>query len=160
MSIYLAGPAGFTEAGRIHHREVVVPAVRNAGFEVLDPWADQGPIGGPPSAASSAERLAALRELNLSIGRRNAEMIRQCTGVLADLDGPDVDSGTAAEIGYAAALRRPVVGFRTDSRCSGDNAASTVNLQIEWFIAESGGVLTDSPAEAVRELRRILPAAG
>jgi nucleoside 2-deoxyribosyltransferase len=157
VSIYLAGPAGFTEAGRIHHREAVVPAVRNAGFEVLDPWADQSPIGGPPSAAGSAEHLAALRELNLSIGRRNAEMIRQCTGVLADLDGPDVDSGTAAEIGYAAALRRPVVGFRTDTRCSGDNAASTVNLQVEWFIAESGGVLAASLADAVRELRCILP---
>ena len=145
MSVYLAGPAGFTDAGRLHHREVIVPSVTAAGFGVLDPWAIQDPL----------EQVSS-RESNHRIGRRNAELIRGCAAVLAVLDGADVDSGTAAEIGYAAALHRPVVGLRTDTRCSGDNAASLVNLQVEWFIHESGGTLTTTLTDAVAELRRIL----
>jgi nucleoside 2-deoxyribosyltransferase len=162
MLVYLAGPAGFTEAGRMHHQQVIVPTVVASGFGVLDPWAVQGPPGGIPGTPGSTEHLAALRAMNRRIGGRNAEMIRSCAGVLAVLDGSDVDSGTAAEIGYAAALARPVVGLRTDTRCSGDNAASVVNLQVEWFIEESGGVLAAGLAEAVRELARILgePSAG
>jgi nucleoside 2-deoxyribosyltransferase len=156
MLVYLAGPAGFTEAGRVHHQQVVVPAVVAAGLGVLDPWAVQGPPGGIAGTPGSTQRLAALRTMNRQIGRRNAEMIRRCAAVLAVLDGSDVDSGTAAEIGYAAALARPVVGLRTDTRCSGDNEASVVNLQVEWFIEESGGVVSGSLAEAMRELGRIL----
>jgi nucleoside 2-deoxyribosyltransferase len=154
--VYLAGPAGFTEAGRIHHRDVIVPTVLAAVFQVLDPWAVPGPPGVPGGSPGTAEHLGALREMNLGIGHRNAELIRVCAGILADLDGPDVDSGTAAEIGYAAALHRPVVGFRTDTRCSGDNAATLVNLQVEWFIAESGGTLAPGLPQAVADLRRIL----
>jgi len=36
--------------------------------------------------------------------------------VLAWLDGPDADSGTAFEVGYAFAKGKPVVGMRTDFR--------------------------------------------
>jgi nucleoside 2-deoxyribosyltransferase len=156
MLVYLAGPAGFTEAGRLHHEQVLLPAVLAGGFGVLDPWEDQGPLDPAESTDAEAGQLAALRTLNRRIGQRNADLIRRCAAVLAVLDGPDVDSGTAAEIGYAAALARPVVGLRTDSRCSGDNAASVVNLQVEWFIEESGGTVVTALAQAVQELKRIL----
>jgi nucleoside 2-deoxyribosyltransferase len=76
-------------------------------------------------------------------------------GVLAILDGHDVDSGTAAEIGYAAALARPIVGLRTDLRVTGDNEATLVNLQVEWFIVESGGVLTTALDQAIAALVRV-----
>jgi nucleoside 2-deoxyribosyltransferase len=36
--------------------------------------------------------------------------------VLAWLDGPDADSGTSFEVGYAFAKGKPVVGIRTDFR--------------------------------------------
>jgi nucleoside 2-deoxyribosyltransferase len=36
--------------------------------------------------------------------------------VLAGLDGSDVDSGTAWEVGYAYAQRKTVFGLRTDNR--------------------------------------------
>ena len=143
--LYLAGPLGFTEPGRRYHDGVVLPAVIAAGFTPLDPWAVDSeilevfalPIGDPA-------RLAALPAVNRTIGRRNAELIQQCAAVLAILDGNDVDSGTAAEIGYAAALAKPVVGLRTDFRPSGDNEATVVNLQVEWFIEASGGAIEPS----------------
>jgi nucleoside 2-deoxyribosyltransferase len=78
--------------------------------------------------------------------------------VLAFLDGPDVDSGTAAEIGYAAALPRPIVGIRTDTRVSGDNEAALVNLQVEWFVVDSGGTLWCDLDDAVVALATILGA--
>ena len=151
--LYLAGPLGFTEPGRRYHDDVVLPAVIAAGFVPLDPWAVDRemldvfalPIGDP-------KRRAALPAVNRAIGQRNAELIQQCAAVLAILDGNDVDSGTAAEIGYAAALAKPVVGLRTDLRPSGDNEATVVNLQVEWFIEASGGSIHTTLERALAAL--------
>ena len=38
--------------------------------------------------------------------------------VLGILDGSDADSGTCVELGYAFALKKPVIGLRTDIRAS------------------------------------------
>jgi nucleoside 2-deoxyribosyltransferase len=145
IQVYVASPLGFTESGRLYWHEVLEPALRGAGVDPLDPW-------DAASAASFAaaellgepERTARLAEVNERVGRRNAELLERCEGVLAVLDGADVDSGTAAEIGYAGALGKPVVGLRTDLRPGGDNAATPVNLQVAYFISASGGrVCTD-----------------
>jgi nucleoside 2-deoxyribosyltransferase len=71
------------------------------------------------------------------------------------LECTDVDSGTAAEIGYAAAIHTPVVGLRTDTRLSSDNEGSVVNLQVEHFSRLSGGELVFDLGDAVRELDRV-----
>lgn len=76
--------------------------------------------------------------------------------MLALLDGPDVDSGTAAEVGYAS-TRIPVVGLRTDIRPAGDNEGVTVNLQVEYFIERSGGAVYRDLAQAVDALVRLVP---
>ena len=44
------------------------------------------------------------------------EAIDRCDAVVAILDGPDSDSGTCVEIGYARALGKPIIGIRTDFR--------------------------------------------
>ena len=59
--------------------------------------------------------------------------------IFAVLDGADVDSGTAAEIGYGFAKHKPVLGYRGDFRLSADNEGGIVNLQVEYFIRASGG---------------------
>lgn len=61
----------------------------------------------------------------------------------------DVDSGTAAEIGFAYALGKPVVGWRSDCRQAGDNAASVVNLQVEHFLT---GCVSVDLEEAITRL--------
>jgi nucleoside 2-deoxyribosyltransferase len=155
--VYLAGPLGFTESGRLYHETVLVPAVVSAGFDPLDPWDVVEEIAAvfalPKGDARRAEQLPGV---NRRIGARNAEMIRECRCVLALLDGSDVDSGTAAEIGYAAALGRPVIGLRSDIRTAGDNEAAIVNLQVEWFIVESGGQLTGALDAAISGLLALL----
>ena len=153
QKIYVASPLGFTDAGRLYSNTVLLPAVRGAGFEPLDPWTVSPEIARVFALEpGDPERARLLGDTNRLVGRRNAEMIRDAAGVLAILDGDDVDSGTAAEIGYAAALPRPVVGVRTDLRTTGDNEATLVNLQVEWFIVDSGGRLTTSLDDALAAL--------
>ena len=74
-------------------------------------------------------------------------MIDSSDGILAVLDGTDVDSGTASEIGYAFALGKRILGYRGDFRLTGDNPGSTVNLQVEYFIRKSGGRIVRSVDE-------------
>jgi nucleoside 2-deoxyribosyltransferase len=155
-AIYMAGPLGFTAAGRLYHETVLLPAVRAAGFVALDPWDVEPELNAILELpVGSAERLARLPEVNRAIGERNARLIDGCAAVLAVLDGNDVDSGTAAEIGYAAAKRKPVVGLRCDHRVSGDNEATLVNLQVEWFIVQSGGQLETDLGAAIAAVTRV-----
>jgi nucleoside 2-deoxyribosyltransferase len=155
--LYIASPLGFTAAGSMYSTSVLLPAVRAAGFEPLDPWSVSPEIQRVfELARGDPERARLLPDINALVGKNNAEMIRDAEGVLAILDGDDVDSGTAAEIGYAAALQRPVVGLRTDLRVSGDNEATLVNLQVEWFIAESGGRLTTRLDDAIATLVEVV----
>ena len=155
-TIYVASPLGFTDAGRAYSNTVLLPALRAAGLEPLDPWNVEPEILRVFALdRDDPERKQRLGETNRRVGRRNAEMIRDAHGLLAVLDGEDVDSGTAAEIGYAAALACPIVGLRTDLRVTGDNEATLVNLQVEWFIVESGGTLTTALDDAIADLVRI-----
>jgi nucleoside 2-deoxyribosyltransferase len=112
------------------------------GYEVLDPWKltpDEliQPIIQMPFGE---EKRRAWRDMNLIIGRNNAEAIFRSHVVFAELDGVDVDSGTAAEIGFAGGMNMcslqniRIVGYRGDFRLSADNIGSTVNLQVEYFI--------------------------
>jgi nucleoside 2-deoxyribosyltransferase len=61
-----------------------------------------------------------------------------------------------AEVGYAPAIGRPIVGLRTDLSESGDNAAAVVDLQVEHFIKRTGECIVDSDSAALTALGRLL----
>lgn len=140
-SLYLAGPLGFSEVGRFFYYQQMIPALQEAGFELLDPWAlnDTPQLQAALAQTDLNLQRQQLAALNPDIGRINAEAIDRCDWVVANLDGVDVDSGTAAEIGYAFAKGKRIYGYRGDFRYSCDNLGSTVNLQVEYFIRASGG---------------------
>lgn len=149
-AVYLAGPSGFYEAGRLWHESVVVPAIRQVGLVPKDPWADQSAIVDlMTSMEFGGERREALKVANLRQGRNDLRLIDESQAVLASLDGQDVDSGTAVEVGYAFARGLLIVGLRTDIRWCSDNEGSLVNLMVETCIFDSGGILTASLPEAV-----------
>jgi nucleoside 2-deoxyribosyltransferase len=143
--IYMAGPLGFSEAGRHFYTSVLVPFVRGLGYEVLDPWAltEPGKVEAVRALPDGPERRAAWRRLNHEMGASNRTAIDAARAIVAVLDGVDVDSGTAAEIGYGFARGKLIVGYRGDFRLSADNEGGTVNLQVEYFIRESGGTIVD-----------------
>ena len=156
FTVYAASPLGFSEPGRHYYRSVLLPALVAADMSVLDPWSVGGDAVGEAMAIHDPViRGMSLRKANSRIGRQNAEMIAEASAILAIVDGPDVDSGTAAEVGYACALHRPIVGLRTDLRSAGDNAATEINLQVLYFIEVSGGSLVRSLDEAVKRLQLI-----
>lgn len=144
--IYVASPLGFSEPGSEYLDAVLHPALLAAGFSILDPWAIGAAI--VYGAGADADR----RALNAALGAANAASIDDCAAVLAVLDGTDVDSGTASEIGYAAARGKLVVGLRTDFRMAGDNADTPINLQVLHFITASGGAFTTTLESAVSML--------
>ena len=51
--------------------------------------------------------------------------------MVAILDGPQVDDGTAWEIGYFFSQGKKILGIRTDFRRAGESEKSRVNLMIE-----------------------------
>jgi nucleoside 2-deoxyribosyltransferase len=131
---YVASALGFTEAGRHYYAEAFLPALSRV-VDPVDPWA----LGDPTTDLAE-------------IGRRNAEAIDSCQLLVAHLDGQEVDSGTAAEVGYAAARGLKCFGLRTDLRQSGEPGAK-VNLQVEHFIVASGGSIAKTLEDLIAALR-------
>ncbi len=142
MRIYLASPLGFAESTRAFMEELA-EALRSHAH-VNNPW-DKTELGAQYATVQDlpthAERLKRWQEINTLIGAANTEMIHDSDTIVAVLDGIDVDSGTAAEIGYGFARGLRVYGLRTDFRMTGENEGGLVNLQVRYFIDASGGTV-------------------
>lgn len=143
----MASPLGFYEAGRHYKETILIPALAEVVTPV-DPWAlvSEEEIR---SATSEAE----VAQLARTIGERNIEAIRDSQLVAAMLEGQEVDSGTASEVGFACAAGLRCYGLRSDIRETGDPGA-TVNLQVEAFILASGGAIVAGLADLIEELGR------
>ncbi len=102
-TVYIAGPL-FTPAER-RYLEELTAAVESAGFPTYLPHRDGG--------LASADRRDTRALYDADIRALGA-----CRVVVAVLNGTDVDSGTAFEIGYAVARNLPVLGLYEDIRVS------------------------------------------
>jgi len=96
MKLYFAGPL-FTTPERTWNAEVTA-ALRAAGHEVFLPQEQEPGKDGP------------------GIFGTDVGGIDWADGVVAIMDGPDPDSGTAWEVGYAFGAKKSIVLVRTDSR--------------------------------------------
>jgi nucleoside 2-deoxyribosyltransferase len=67
--------------------------------------------------------------------------------VVACMDGPDPDSGTAWECGYAYAKDKPIVCYRTDFRITGDTEGAPYNL----MLSESATARFEAPFRTTPE---------
>jgi nucleoside 2-deoxyribosyltransferase len=142
---YVASPLGFSEAGRDYYARRYVPALAEH-VEPVDPWTLSLPSEFDAARAEGREQA-----FGIEVGARNGEAIRGARLLIAQLDGQEVDAGTAAEVGYAAALGLPCLGVRSDLRSSGE-PGMRVNLQLEAFIVLSGGFIAGSLDELVARL--------
>lgn len=127
---------------------MLLPALSEE-VSVIDPWA----LTSAEEFAAATADAAAIGRFAVAVGRRNAAAIRECDVLVACLDGQEVDSGTAAEVGYASALGVRCHGLRTDLRRAGERGA-VVNLQVQAFIEMSGGRIARSLDELLGDLRR------
>jgi len=128
MKIYLAGPL-FTTAEQEFNRQLS-SALQQADHEV---WL--------PQEHEPRERTAkAIFEEDVS-GMDWAEV------VVANMDGPDPDSGTCWECGSAFG-KKPIIVYRTDFRQAGDAASAPFNL----MMSESADAVIVAPLASVKEL--------
>lgn len=102
-AIYIAGPL-FTPAERSYLEELA-GALEAAGFRTYLPHRDGG------LASADRRDTRALYDADI-------RALDSCVAVVAVLNGTDVDSGTAFEMGYAVARALPVLGLYEDIRVS------------------------------------------
>jgi nucleoside 2-deoxyribosyltransferase len=102
MKLYFAGPL-FSTPERTWNAEVAA-ALRAAGHEVFLPQEQEH---GKDAAGIFATDVGG---------------IDWADGLVAIMDGPDPDAGTAWEVGYAFGTRKPIVLVRTDFRALAGNA--------------------------------------
>jgi nucleoside 2-deoxyribosyltransferase len=110
MKIYLAGPL-FTVAERDFNQRLA-DALRSLGHEVWLPQEKE-------QRGKSARR----------IFREDVAGIDWAEAVVANMDGPDPDSGTCWECGYAYG-KKPILLFRTDFRIGAEHAGAPYNLML------------------------------
>jgi len=83
------------------------------------------------------------------------KMVDEADIVVAVLDGPDADSGTSVELGYAYSVRTPIIGVRTDFRISEDRGLNLMlsNICSALIIDVSSDMtgLVDSVIKAISE---------
>lgn len=101
LKVFLAAPL-FSESEQSFNSKVA-KTLRKNGFKV---WVAQE----APFISKGT------KEEKKSIFEGDVEAIRNSDAVVAILDGIEVESGVAFEIGYAHCLRKPIIGFKTDYR--------------------------------------------
>ena len=132
MKVYLSSPYGFTRAGLGYLSKLRKTADSEWGVDLLGPW-DSGAFNyewametaGDPREAEAWRAIASVAPI------KNFKTIAGSDAVVAVLDGTDVDSGVACEVGYAFCLNIPVIGYRSDFRRTGESMHGTVNQQVE-----------------------------
>ena len=75
------------------------------------------------------------------IYERNKQALLDADIVIAIIDGADVDSGTAWEMGYATALGIQVIALRTDFRIAGNEELVNLMLEQSAFVVTSKDAL-------------------
>ena len=130
-TVYLAAPL-FTEA-ELDFNRMLRDEIKSSGFNVFLPQEDSNNVKDRDDRQSI-------------IFSKNEAAIGKSDIIVAVIDGVDVDSGTAWEIGYAYSRSKPILGLRTDFRTLG--IEGTVNLMIERSV-----VLCTSKMELLDRLK-------
>jgi nucleoside 2-deoxyribosyltransferase len=77
------------------------------------------------------------------IFQANLFALAGCDLMVAMLDGPQVDDGTAWEVGYFYSQGKRIYGIRTDFRRAGESDGSKVNLMVERSCRQVAGSLEE-----------------
>ncbi len=145
MKIYLAGPL-FTEAERAWMGDLktrILDLAARIGVEVDVMW--------PWEFVSQHELQALGDQAGREIFRPCFSHLKSADVLIALLDGPMVDDGTAWEIGFFYSRRKAgqsIIGIRTDIRNAGECSGSIINAMIEYSC--------DHIARGKEELLRLL----
>ena len=127
MKLYFAGPL-FTTPERTWNAEVTA-ALRAAGHAVFLPQENEP---GKDAAGIFAADVGG---------------IDWADGLVAIMDGPDPDSGTCWEVGYAYGVKKPIVLVRTDLRSMAGNGG-----EYNPMLTQAATIRLDLPAASTTEV--------
>ena len=127
MKLYFAAPM-FTTPERAWNADVT-SALRAAGHEIFLPQEQEHGLDAKGIFANDVGGIDAAE------------------GLLAIMDGPDPDSGTCWEVGYAYATKKPIVLVRTDFRSLAGDAGD-----YNPMLTQSATVRLDLPAASTTEV--------
>jgi nucleoside 2-deoxyribosyltransferase len=122
-SVYLAAPL-FSDAEKEFNCKLR-DEIKKTGHDVFLPQED-------------SNNVKDIKNRQDIIFSKNIAAMDTSSVMVAVLDGADVDSGTAWEIGYAYSKGMPVFGLRTDFRTLG--IEGMVNLMIERSVTMCGSI--------------------
>ncbi|MEK9968654.1 MAG: nucleoside 2-deoxyribosyltransferase [Ferrovibrio sp.] len=130
MKLYLAGPDVFAPDAPSRFAMMRV-ACRAAGFEPLTPV---------DTALPDHLQGAVLADF---IKQANVALIRRCDAVVANVSpfrGPNMDPGTAWEIGFAEALACPVFLWSETAALLADRTPNDGNVDAQGWLVENFGL--------------------
>lgn len=107
LNVYLAGP------------DVFRPDATEYGHRLKAICQEHGVEGVFPGDAKIDRAGREPFEIAKAIFEANIDLIHDCSAVIANMSpfrGPNMDVGTAFEIGYASALGKLIIGYSTDNR--------------------------------------------
>jgi len=133
FKIYLSGPL-FSQAEIQWSRKIKIFLESNLGDRIEVHWPHE-------FASSSAQNTF----------DSNLLALNECDLMVALLDGPQVDDGTAWEMGYFFAKGGKIIGLRTDFRKAGETKESTINLMVEGSCLS----ILSSPEMLLSNLKRL-----
>ena len=139
MKVFIAAPL-FSQAEREFNLKLD-RHLQKHGFKTFLPQRDAGSL----QELMRKEGKRAYR----TIYERDLEGLERSDVVVAVLDGPDIDSGTAYEVGYARAMGKPVIGFKTDLRIFAKGE------ELNNMVAQGLCALAKNFDELLAELRKL-----
>ena len=128
MKIYLAGPDVFRE-NAIAWLNRLISLCANYGHSGLSPLDNDVDLE--------------LKNASTMIFQGNIDLIKECDVVIANLEpfrGPNVDDGTAFEIGYAFALGKPIWGYMENYEDTLKEITSSYTTQYKFPHVEDFGL--------------------
>jgi nucleoside 2-deoxyribosyltransferase len=135
-TVFFGGLMGYTEGTEWFWQTTLRPALEEAGLKVT--------------------RQRDLPQDN-DLGAEIAAAIEAADLVVVDLDRQEIPIGTAAIAGFAYGYGKPVFGYRSDFRASGEEGAG-FNLQVKYFVLHSGGAVVNSTELLVSSITAYLDA--
>ena len=129
MKLYIAGPL-FTCAERDFNQSLGA-FLEEKGFTVFLPQ-------------DFVEGIAEDKAFNANVFKACMDYLNRADAVVAIADGPDADSGTCFEMGYAYAKGMPILCVRTDFRISEEDGLNLMLTQsASGYIQDFDGGVAD-----------------
>lgn len=145
-SIYLAGPL-FSEHERRYLEQLANVLAKGLGIDANDdiflPHRDAGDIGRHGTGRDA-------------VFQADIQAIDEAKALVALLDGQDVDSGTAVELGYAYACGKRIFGILTDWRRWEAEQLANINNMVWGACGKGARVYREVSNELIENIRNAI----